>query len=159
MSVDYFAEVQQAILNGDSETVEDAKHSWMRNSDLWTDGGKVKPDVGVQRKTAFQWLIALDNVLRQWVSENGIGFYILSEEFKQQNPNPLLWFVISITLDQGSDGWSAKQDVFYKLKASWYILPDVSHAVWNDFKRALQRSGLWPVVLLLSLMCDFSHKP
>lgn len=71
----------------------------------------------------YQWLLAVNNVLRQWVDECGIGYYTTAS----RPTSPLRWPWLGVSIDQGSDGWSATQYAIYELKANWERFPDPSH--------------------------------
>ena len=67
----------------------------------WLEGSKSAPTEQETRKKAFQWLLVLHNILRQWVSDKGLQHYCIVG-----NPDPFSWPLLMLTIDQGADGWS-----------------------------------------------------
>ncbi|CAE7209363.1 unnamed protein product [Symbiodinium sp. CCMP2592] len=64
--------------------------------------------------------------------------------------SPETWRSITISLDQGSDGWSAAHFLCSE-KVNAFIIGDVSHRTWNDCQLALHDVKLnW---LVLSVIC------
>ena len=72
--------------------------------------------------------------------------------------NPLAWPSATVTIDQGSDGWSA---CFFlaSLYLNVVILFDMSHRTWNDVQLAIQDCGWWYILLLLVAIQNLDHGP
>ena len=57
------------------------------------------------RQKALQWLIATNNMLEVSIGKNYNNFRLDSDP--TQRPHPSLWPVLTVCIDQGSDGWGA----------------------------------------------------
>ena len=60
---------------------------------------------------------------------------------EDRSGDPLQWPWVTLTIDQGSDGWSA---AFFMMSigVNILLLNDASHRVWNDFQLACQDTSL-----------------
>ena len=138
--------------------------AWLRCSEAWTEGGAVKPPKKRQRTKAYQWLLAVDNILRQYTGK-GLANYLapdgstLDPGSKPDPEDPYSWPWLGIALDRGSDSWAAKQFLKYGLLANIEEFPDQSHDCWNDVRNALRETGLWNHVLVMVLALNLSHAP
>ena len=155
---DYMGEASLAILDGDTEAVEESKRAWARTSEAWTEGGEAKPERKRQRTKAYQWLLAMEAVLQQYTG-SGISRYIVHREEERRLPNPMDWPWLGVSLDRGPDSWAAKQFAKYFLHVNWEEFPDQSHDNWNDVRGALRETGLWTHVLVMILALNLSHAP
>ena len=129
----------------------------MRSSEAWTEGGMAKPAKKRQRSKAYQWLIAVENILQQYTGQ-GFSKY-LPPSGSQPEISPYDWPWLGIALDRGPDSWAAKQFLKYHLQANVEEFPDQSHDCWNDVRNALRGVGLWNHVLLMVLALSLSHAP
>ena len=107
------------------------------------------------RVKAQQWISAVDKML-QVAGLKGL------QHFEPPQPTagpaqhrPLL----TVHVDQGSDGWSACHYLAFKLGLRMMICFDPSHRAWNDARQALKDADLWGVVLLLTLVFNVDGGP
>ena len=68
-----------------------------------------------------------------------------------KRPHPLL--------DQGSVGWSAAWYATGPLSLNLHIVPDAAHGCWNDWTLATKAVGLWPLVLVLTIVINSPWGP
>ena len=115
------------------------------------------------RKKTYRWVLATDTMLQNmlgkgWLSwrvpdpaENEVGSVApLAHRF-----NP----VITVTMDQGGDGWAGAHFMQQKLRVNLLLIGDFSHRVWNDVELALHHSALWRICLLAIVMLNADHGP
>ena len=120
---------------------------------LTGDSKKDRPKAPKRFRTkAFKWLLCLDYMLEQLgVPLSQFALPPLQECLPNQP-------AITISLDQGSDGWCACNFLAGKLFCI-LILPDPSHRCWNDCRLALQDAGVWSAVHLLTICFNLDHGP
>jgi hypothetical protein len=117
-----------------------------------------KPAKKRQRTKAYQWLLAVENILQQYTGQ-GFNKYLPPASGSQPASSPYSWPWLGIALDRGPDSWAAKQFLKYHLHANVEEFPDQSHDCWNDVRNALRATGLWNHVLLMVLALNLSHAP
>ena len=131
--------------------------SWKEMAlDFWRnagEGGATAPTL--YRTKAFQWLVATGFQLMT-ATGRGWSSFLLAPEIER--PPPECWNSITVSIDQGSDGWSACQ---YLTHASAVIITlfDTSHRLWNDCQAALRSSGLWHYCLLMVICLNLDNGP
>ena len=64
-----------------------------------------------------------------------------------------------MSLDQGSDGWSACMFLLFQLRALLIVVPDTAHRLWNDVKIAMGRSKMMQSIHLGQVVFSFEHGP
>ena len=117
---------------------------------------KPKPFVKEDRLQAWAFCCELDNALEK-SSTNGIKAFAQPEteaERKQviddvdlDSPAPP-FPMLSLGIDQGSDGWSASFFLQWVLALRMIVIVDLCHRGPNDCKLACMEAGLWSFVLL-----------
>lgn len=139
--------------------------AWLRSSEAWTEGGVIAPRVKRVRLKAHQWLIAVDNNLRQYTGHGLQRYTDMSDADSDSGPKPFdpddpyAWPWLGVALDRGPDSWCAKQFLKYKLHCNVEEFPDQSHDNWNDMKMSLREAGLGNHVLIMILAMNLAHAP
>eukprot|EP00959_Pyramimonas_sp_CCMP1952_P347958 7288586-Pyramimonas_sp.AAC.1 len=75
----------------------------------------------------------------------------------QRRP-PLEWPSITLSIDQGGDGWSGAHFLM-SWNANVLLLFDPSHRVWNDCTLAFRDNGLYYWVLIVITVINIDHGP
>ena len=110
-----------------------------------------------ERKKAFAWLLAVDNMLKV-MGLGGFGRYIQPKQVCERD-KPENWPILSISIDQGSDGWTGGHYLLNEMRGGVLVLRDVSHRLFNDVKLACQDSHLWGSLLVLIICFNSDHGP
>ena len=121
------------------ETAQQAEHiqNWKRLAVHFLQRSRGKGDKlsGYQklyRRKAYEWLLAVDNVLRVMTARSLQDFLLPRE----QSPTDWSKFLV-LNIDQGSDGWCARN--FLKSRGlAMATLFDDSHRRWNNGINALK---------------------
>lgn len=109
------------------------------------------------RTAARRWALDLDHMMQ--VSCDKPLSALRQPRDPSERENPLTWPGASIAMDQGSDGHSSIQALRRELLLNIEYIPDASHAVWNDIKRAVKRCHLWHHELAMMLVWNVVHGP
>eukprot|EP00971_Amphidinium_carterae_P190404 3778750-Amphidinium_carterae.4 len=106
----------------------------------------------LHRTKVWQWLRSTHHMLRS-TGMQGWGDFL-----PRQDQHPASLKSVTVTIDQGSDGWSAGN---YLLDRKYCItlLGDSSHRGWNDTQHALADSRLTSIVLSCIILCNQDHGP
>ncbi len=100
------------------------------------EGGKTRE---LKRTKVWKWLL----VTWHMMAVLGVGWTFFQQPLDpSQRGDPVLWPSITVSLDQGSDGWSAVHYLRH-IGVNVIVLPDLNHRCWNDTQLAIQDSGLW----------------
>ena len=115
------------------------------------------------RKKTYRWLVASDNMLRNTL---GKGWQAWSVDTKHVDETSTctpkethLRPVVTLTIDQGGDGWAGAHFLQEVLHVNVLLLNDFSHKVWNDVELSLHHSDLWKSCLLGIVMLNADHGP
>lgn len=88
----------------------------------------------------------------------GLDRFLLPKEISERQP-PAEWEILSIALDQGSDGWSATSFLGYGLPFGVHVQMDPSHRCWNDCQLALKDTAMWAPVNLMTVVLNMDAGP
>ena len=144
----------------DMESLREVQANWRDSAKaFWKSmagDGAPKPLAKLHRLKVLRWLAA------SWmhlVVATGRGWdqFQVAEDPAQRG-DPLTWPSVTVTIDQGSDGWSA---CFFLASQFLNVIPffDMSHRVWNDCQLSIQDCGWWHVALLLVGLMNLDHGP
>ena len=67
--------------------------------------------------------------------------------------------VLSLAVDQGSDGWSAGQFLMRSQRACMVLFKDLNHRLWNDTWNAVKHSGLKALMTVAIVVLNSDHGP
>ncbi len=85
----------------------------------------------MHRRKAYEWLITVDNTL-------GVMCNLSLDDFVVDEAQPVSsWKTLCLSVDQGSDGWAAK-NFLRSRKVCHCVLMDDSHRKWNNGLAALK---------------------
>ena len=62
-------------------------------------------------------------------------------------------------MDQGAPGYALTWYMSYHLRLRTLAIPDVFHRQWTDATNGFKGAGLWWVVVLTSVVYNFSYGP
>ena len=149
---DFTGEFTIANALGDSPGADTAREEFEAKTAAYlTQGGKA-PHKKYHRKKAYQVLVVLNHQLRTLTGQGLEAF------LPQPGTDPLTWRTLSVAPDQESCNVTAVSYMLHlglAVDATW----DVSHATWNDCKRAIKDAGDFPFVLLLMACFSMRHGP
>lgn len=160
---DYQVELQTARDEGDQGAFVAGEGEWQRNARLfWVRSqgmtNEAIPEVKRKyRQKAKAWAIALDKQL-QVMCNVGLSRFQVAPDLKDRPPAET-WPVLSLALDQGSDGWSGSMYLMRKGFLNILLQWDPSHRCWNDAQAGLRHAKLWGSTLLLQLTMNLDHGP
>ena len=160
--------------HGDEEA---AKVDLRRKALAWISKEKaVNPLPQLKRLSAWIWLCQLDNALKV-ATGHGLADFLSQpppqpkqrkrkrqEASSSSSATPAPMFVdqgkqLTLSIDQGPDGWSAVNWMLYKAKVRLVVLIDSNHRVWNDLKTSFSDAGLWTTVLLWGVFFNLNFGP
>lgn len=98
------------------------------------------------RRSALQWLAAVDNQMMMSTGKSFMHFRIPSDLAKAGPPES--WPRLSVAPDQGGDGLCAVNFLSRSLGCNVDLTPDMSHGINNDVWQAFQDMGVKPQMLL-----------
>ena len=165
MLEDFTTDVGEALAAGDKAGATELSKSWPKESQAWwmamSTSKRDNPDDATDtkkkthRRKAHKWLSSTDKILRE-ITDEGWSTRLYEGGLPVNLVNMK---GVTVSLDQGSDGWSA---VFYLLNfrsANLVIVPDLAHRIWNDTKAALRQAKLMGLVWLATVCFNFEHGP
>lgn len=147
------AQDRTAFLAGEQEWQRDAR------AFLLNQGGDAQappPKKIALRKSARAWCVAVDKQLRNALGD-GLARFRLATSIRDRGAAES-WPVLSMSIDQGSDGWTAAMYLCWH-NTNMVIMFDPSHRAWNDAKSGLQSSKLWGAAVLLQVTMNLDHGP
>jgi hypothetical protein len=109
------------------------------------------------RKSSYRLMLACQHMLEACTGQ-GWQRFIPPASLDTWGP-PANWPSITLTIDQGSDGWCMAHFLLYQKKANLLLLCDSSHRVWNDCTNALKKCKVWHLVLLMVICLNLDHGP
>lgn len=152
-------QAEQAVEENNSVAIATGREEWYSQaSEFWAaqagrselDGKKDGPKR--YRSKAKAWVTACDHML---VTMTGAGLRHFAQPEEGHRGDPERWPVLTICLDQGSDGWAGGMWLQHQAKVNCLLLFDVSHRGWNDACLALRSCG----ILLLQICMNLDHGP
>lgn len=157
---DVSSQAQEAIDTGDQKTLIAERVAWrQRAKRAWvqmeaTDNCEATSKL--HRTKSYTWLLATDHQLwaccdRRW------SHYFLPEESCRGPPEE--WDTLSVSVDQGADGWQALQYLVYEKRAAVVAMKDPSHRLWRDTWLAVTHAHLKPLCILLTIVLNADHGP
>eukprot|EP00972_Heterocapsa_arctica_P116309 16452358-Heterocapsa_arctica.AAC.1 len=158
--------IQAALEERDQAKVEAEKEEWRRRaSQAWTDIAKdsaTGPDVELSKKKSYrgkalEWCVAVDHML--WSASGQRLSFFCQKGALAERPPPQAWPVLTLAIDQGSDGWCAAYYLMMAKQCGLLLCKDTSHRIWNDTWLAIEHSELKPIFLLLIVVLNSDHGP
>ncbi len=134
-------------------------------------GGSAQPTPAkLHRLAAHDWLVALDSGMKAATGKGLSAFLPVHAEAPEGSSAAVALELraqasrgvplLSVSCDQGSDGFSAGQYLLYERALHMVLLMDPSHRVWNDCRVALQRTpGLHAALLKSTLVFNLNMGP
>ena len=148
----------QSTIAEDAVDEEETQKAWAEWHAMAEDFWRPRKDSDKKvrtlfRKNVLRWLKTTGHALRVALGDHWAAFMV-----PDPAPPASQWPSISVSIDQGGDGWSA---LHYLLATGHNILPlaDASHRAWNDAQLALQSSGLKWVVLATTICLNTDTGP
>lgn len=157
-------EIEDAMGSGKVERVEAVQAAWrQRATTAWSDTvakgpqslEKKKKKKKKQRAKAYSWLLASERQLWACSPLRWRDFYVADDT----DQPPSSWRALSLSIDQGSDGWSAANYLLYHERAAIVVVKDLHHRLWNDTWLALSRSQWRPFMTLAMTTLNMDHGP
>lgn len=110
----------------------------------------------VFRRKAYEWLIVTDHML--WVAcDMRWSDLVLPPE--DERPPPSQWRICTLSVDQGSDGWTSAYFLAMQAEAGLMICKDPSHRLWNDTWLALEHANMKAIFILMIVVLNSDHGP
>ena len=111
----------------------------------------------LQRGKVWKWLLITYHMLSMIF---GVGWlhWQQPKDLADRAANSLDWPSLTISIDQGSDGWSACH-FLRSIDVNLLLLPDVSHRTWNDTQLAIQDSEMWFWCLICVTLLNMDTGP
>lgn len=156
-------QMQDAKDDGDEEAFRGFEAEWQREARAFLERQRgVKGEPAAKAKARYRtgaraWIVGVDKQLRSTIG-SGLRRFVQPVSLEERG-NPVSWPVLSVALDQGSDGWSAVMYLQRRANMNLIVMFDPSHRAWNDSKAALQQAGLWSAALLLQITMNLDHGP
>lgn len=155
----------QALEDQDAAAIQNEQRDWQTQAEqFWSVqmgrcsiDGMAKGAPKRHRTKAKAWLSACDHML---VAMTGSGFkHFVQPTVEAERGPPASWPCITLSIDQGSDGWAGAMWLQRRANVNCLVLFDVSHRAWNDCCLALRDSQMWSTVLLLQVCMNLDHGP
>lgn len=143
--------------------LDDATQQWQATAvEFWrahTTVASERPQSAakLQRTKAWWWLVATNHQLQAGVGRNWT-FWCQPSSLADRGP-PSTWPGVTVSIDQGSDGWAAVNFLAFKLECNIMVVHDASHRVWNDVAGAIKRVRLWPTCLVGIILLNLDVGP
>ena len=158
---------------GEAFTAEETE-GWRRAFDRFlrdevAEEAEAAPPKKKARLSVQAWIRAVDNQLRVGT---GLGFarfipampYNLGREpgalsGEVLNTACAPWPMVTLLMDQGSDGWSAFWYLAYRKGLRVAVLGDPAHRMHNDLELALKESKQWSFVITMMVVYNLHWGP
>ena len=88
----------------------------------------------------------------------GLGQFML-HHLVAERPDPVQWPILTLSFDQGSDGYCAANFVAYHLPVGILALPDPNHRCWNDAQLALKDCKMWSAINVMTIVFNADRGP
>lgn len=108
------------------------------------------------RAKCLEWLIVADAQLE---SSTGRGLSSFVVPPAPDRPHPSEWRCLTISLDQGADGYSACNFLVCAKSVGCLVLRDDSHRKWNDCKVVVRDASLSSIVQISIAVMNADHAP
>ena len=144
-----------AFQHGTVEEQEVVKATWKElAAKFFTAASENNKPNQYHRTKVFEWLCATEHELKV-ATGSGWGQFKVPSENK---PPAAERKSVTVTVDQGADGWSALQ---YLAASGHNIVPinGPSHRVWNDAQLAMQDAGLQTKLLASTIILNADGGP
>ena len=144
--------------------LEQAQAEWSQTAaDFWRAHGgagaetpkKGKTPANQHRSKAGIWLAASHHMLQSATGRGWEQWLVPEEDPPGFSARPTL----TVSIDQGSDGWSAMNFLCRAKRANCLVIPDTSHRLWNDCEAAIKDSLLWPSCLCGIVLLNLDTGP
>lgn len=96
------------------------------------------------RRSAYRWLLAVDNQLQVHTGGVGLAHFELPPEEQIASgsaPLPWTWPVLTVAADRGADGCAALHFLQRQKRVCVEEIFDASHDGWRDFGRMVRETG------------------
>jgi len=163
---DMRSDIQAALEVSDKAKIQAEKEAWRRRaSQAWTDmaaDSAAGHDVEMSKKKvyrgkALEWCVAIDHML--WVASGQRLSCFCQNEAQAERPPPKDWPILTLSIDQGADGWCAAYYLMMAKQCGILLCKDSSHIIWNDVWLSIEHSQLKPIFLLLIVVLNTDHGP
>ena len=160
---DLFTGATLAVNNmAKNEEQEAAKASWKKMAEAYWSAQagiaeKETRSMKPERANALRWLAATEHMI---VAACGWGWqkFQQPDDVAKRHPQPERWPVVTLSIDQGSDGWCAVQFML-SLGINIALVNDVSHRTWNDCELGLRDADLWFTCTIFSTVLSIDAGP
>ena len=110
----------------------------------------------LHRTKVWHWLVL---TWSQLVVATGFGWTQFQQPMdREERGPPLQWPTVTVSIDQGGDGWSACQFLLSQC-ICLILLCDTSHRTWNDYQLALHDSGYWYWCICMIVLLNYDNGP
>lgn len=110
----------------------------------------------LHRTKVWSWLVCTWTML---VAATGRGWdQFIQPEKLEDRGDPLLWPSLTLSIDQGGDGFSAAHFLFFS-HANLILVSDTSHRTWNDCQLAIHDVKMWYWCLCVIVMLNYENGP
>ena len=105
------------------------------------------------RTKSYEWIVATSHMLMIAMGKTWLFFKPAA------GASPESWPCATVTVDQGSDGWSAAWFLQMAMGVNMMLMFDWSHRTWNDVSLAISDCGLTYYCLLTIIILNCDHGP
>lgn len=160
------APAQVASELGDSAKLLLARSGWVEKARVFFRSAKESANDGVGRSAELkvfraksrEWILAVDQMLRLSTGA-GLSKFAVVTDSQESLQDPSRWPNLTLTVDQGSDGWCALNWLLSSQHVNAFIVSDPAHRCWNDCKGALTDVGLFSFVILTTICMNMNFGP
>ena len=164
---DFMNKATLALEGGTDVAMSEAREEWRaqalsfwRETALSSEDALAKSQRRCLRLKAFQWPGQIEKLLRTCCAvPSWTHFQVLAPGSTELPGSPSQWPLITVHLDQGSDGTCASNFLVFGMKCNLLPLKDLAHRAWNDTHLALEQAKVWPLILAMSSVCSCDHGP
>eukprot|EP00971_Amphidinium_carterae_P306405 6088965-Amphidinium_carterae.2 len=143
-----------------SQSLADAEQpgaAWQATATKYMQENSSKTVVRQYRRKAHEWLLCTEKGLQTSIGK-GLMSYVVNDE-KASNTHPRDWPVMTVSMDQGSDQWSAVMFLMFSKQSCVLVYRDPLHRLWNDTLNSIKASSLWPLVLIMTICMSTDTGP
>lgn len=106
----------------------------------------------IHRVMAKHWLWATSHQLESACGCSWRHWQLPADE--GERPPAAAWRTITVSIDQGSDGWAATHWLMAEERVVMLLVADTNHRCWNDIELSLRGAGLWQLTLMCTVLID-----
>lgn len=136
---------------GDSSLVRLARAGWIERARQFFKGAKAEDPGATSRDSqaklfrakSREWVLVVDQMLRLRTGE-GLAKFVVDGQTAAMTP-PRSWPNLSLSVDQGGDGWCALNWLLSNMKVNAFVISYPCHRCWNDCKKGARR--VWALQL------------